>query len=131
MLKLLVVVMAGLSFFGFMFLAFFLNIQSAGVGFDGSQFPWSSYALTCLAMVIGIYFASLYRNLAGRDGQVSIVQESLLALTAVTFWRAICVSPLVFMALYKTSGDVPGDLPSLLLAFQNGFFWENVLKRGA
>jgi hypothetical protein len=131
MLKLLIMIVAGLAFLGFMFLAFFLNIQSEGVGFNGSQFPWTSYALTCLAMVIGIYFASLYRNLAGRDGQVNILQESLLALTAATFWRAICVSPLVFMALYKASGDVPGDLPSLLLAFQNGFFWENVLKKGA
>lgn len=131
MLKLLIGLISALSFFTFMFLAFFLNIQSEGVGFNGSQFPWSSYALTCIAMVVGIYFASLYRNLAGREGQVSIVRESLLAFTAVTFWRAICVSPLVFMALYKTSGDVPGDLPSLLLAFQNGFFWENVLKKGA
>jgi hypothetical protein len=129
MLKLLVMTAAGLAFLGLMFLAFFLNIQSQGVGFNGSQFPWLSYALTCIAMVVGIYFASLYRNLTARDGQISIVKELSLAFTAANFWRAICVSPLVFLALYKAAGDVPGDLPSLLLAFQNGFFWENVLKK--
>jgi hypothetical protein len=130
MLKVLMIAASGLSFAGVMFLAFFLNIQSQGVGFLGSQFPWYSYVLTCLAMLLGIYFAGLYRNLAGRRGQISILKEAALVLSAVTFWRAVCVSPLVFAGIYTAAGGLPGDLPSLLLAFQNGFFWENVLKKG-
>jgi hypothetical protein len=129
MAKFFLPIFASLTFVCFLFLTFFVGVERSGVGFSGSVFPWTAFVSTGLSMLLGIFFGSLYRNLASRDGQISILSEFRIVLTTTTFWRAICVAPLVFLALYLSAKDIPGDFPSLLLAFQNGFFWENVLKR--
>jgi hypothetical protein len=113
------------------FYTFVLTSQTSGVGFEGSSFPWVAFAATCVAMLIGIFFGSLYRALGDRQGEISIGNEVVKVVRSSSFWRALCVSPLVFLAIYTISKGLPGDIPSLLLAFQNGFFWESVLKREA
>jgi hypothetical protein len=126
-LKAIMMMMASTAFLSFTFLAFYLNAPY--LGFKTPRLAWLSYVFTCVAMLSGIYFSSLYRSLEDQRDHIDIVRELHLALSSANFWRAMCVSPLVFMAVYTAVGDVPGTLPSILLAFQNGFFWENVLKR--
>lgn len=44
-------------------------------------------------------------------------------------WVAAFVSPIVFYGLYAASRHQPDTVEALLLAYQNGFFWETVLSR--
>src|SRR4051812_14381414 len=109
------------AFAALIFLTFFISMSRLGLGFDGSTFPWGRFAVTCVAMLTGIFFGSLYRGLSKQEETVSISSEIKLVWKSVTFWKAMCVAPLVFMATYSAAGGLAGDLPSLLLAFQNGF----------
>jgi hypothetical protein len=38
------------------------------------------------------------------------------------------VAPIVFIAVYQTISDPEFKVMTLLFAFQNGFFWQTVLK---
>lgn len=125
----LVGLIASLVFFTSLLIPFIWNADRQGLGFTGSTALWSGYVLICSAMLLGIFFGSLYRNLSTLEGSINIISEVVKVFKSPGFWRAICVAPLVFMALYATTTGIPGDLPSVLLAFQNGFFWENVLKK--
>lgn len=129
MVQFLMVISTLTVFFVSLFVAFTINIDKQGLGFAGSPIVWAGYFATCASMFLGIFFGSLYRSLSLVNGEMSIVTEASRVLKTAAFWRAICVAPLVFMGLYATTSGVPGDLPSILLAFQNGFFWENILKR--
>lgn len=44
---------------------------------------------------------------------------------------ALIVSPIVFFAVYKATHSLPDTIVSLLLAFQNGFFWKTILEKSA
>lgn len=122
-----------LAFVSLIFLAFFVVMQRNGLGFSGAQFPWLQFVLTCFCMITGIFFGTLYRRLSAFDPnmemRIHVGAEIKAVFQTVAFWRAVCVAPLVFMAIYTAANGIPGDLPSLLLAFQNGFFWENILKK--
>ncbi|MFA1674861.1 hypothetical protein ACDY97_19380 [Rhizobium mongolense] len=112
------------------FATYLWGLPSFGLGFDGATFPWIQFFITAIAMLTGIFFGSLYRRLSGiQTDNVIISREIRSVVDSVSFWRAICVAPLVFLAIYTAVGGMPGDIPSVLLAFQNGFFWENVLKK--
>jgi hypothetical protein len=123
------VVVLTTAFIGIIFVTYFLAIQRSGLGFSGSEFPWPEFIATCVAMFLGIFFGTLYRRLSIAAPTISIIEEVRSVFDTAAFWKAVCVAPLVFLALYAVAKGTPGDLPSLLLAFQNGFFWENILKR--
>lgn len=42
--------------------------------------------------------------------------------------KPLLVSPMVFYTVYGITGQVPDAVSAHLLAFQNGFFWQAVLK---
>jgi hypothetical protein len=44
------------------------------------------------------------------------------------FWRPVLISPIVFLAVYVAATKQPKGLLPVLLAFQNGFFWQTVLE---
>ena len=64
-----------------------------------------------------------------REGEIDIFSEVRAVVNSSSFWAAICVSPFVFGATFVAIGSSPGDASSLLLAFQNGFFWESIFAR--
>ena len=45
------------------------------------------------------------------------------------FVRAVVVSPIVFAGVYLLVDDQPDLILSHLISFENGFFWQAVLKR--
>jgi uncharacterized membrane protein len=44
------------------------------------------------------------------------------------FAIAAIVSPMVFGAVYGSLGDLKVNVPSVVLAFQNGFFWNSIFE---
>jgi hypothetical protein len=41
-------------------------------------------------------------------------------------WRPVLVSPIIFMPVYVAATKQPRGLIPLLIAFQNGFFWQAI-----
>jgi len=121
--------LAQLLAFALLMFALFLLTRPAGLQWWGEDFPVLAYILVCIAAILGVFFGCLFRRLAPRKHSVNILRESKMVLRSVSFWRALCASPLVFGSIFVYVNQRPGDLPSLLLAFQNGFFCESILSR--
>jgi hypothetical protein len=86
-------------------------------------------ALTAAVMLLGILFGCLYRRLSRNQGKVNVPREIKDVFGSGSFLSALCVSPFVFFAVYAIVKQRPGDPASLLLAFENGFFCENIFQR--
>ena len=71
------------------------------------------------AMLLGMLSTTLYDALDTKSKLIT--SERLTALG-----KAAIASPIVFFCVYKIAQDHPDGAVSLLLAFQNGFFWETV-----
>ncbi len=113
-------------------------------------------ALSGVAIAIGAAF--LARRRAGDDAAVrNLGREQLLALgfnlalfagmllgIAANYfwvhgvegpvdlnglWRPVLISPIIFMPVYVAATRQPRGLIPLLIAFQNGFFWQAIFER--
>ena len=45
------------------------------------------------------------------------------------FWRPILIAPIIFMPVYVSATKQPRGVIPMLVAFQNGFFWQTVFDR--
>ncbi|SRR6266436_2702693 len=50
---------------------------------------------------------------------------------SATTIRSLLISPIVFFVSYKLASSQPDDLISILLAFENGFFWQAIFEKRA
>lgn len=91
---------------------------SARVSFGGSIPGWGAL----VAMVIGVIFGMVAQYVWSKPKKPNLLD----------FLRPIVVSPLVLLPLIGSLQEGPLELIQLasltLLAFQNGFFWQQVLK---
>ena len=91
------------------------------VSFGGSIPGW--WAL--VAMAIGVIFGIVAQHVWSKPKKLKVLD----------FLRPIVVSPLVLLPLIGSLQEGPLELIQLasltLLAFQNGFFWQQVLKDAA
>lgn len=46
-------------------------------------------------------------------------------------WKPILITPIIFLPVYVATTKQPRGLIPVLLAFQNGFFWQTVFESGA
>lgn len=46
-------------------------------------------------------------------------------------WKPILVTPIIFLPVYVAATKQPRGLIPILLAFQNGFFWQTIFESGA
>jgi len=44
-------------------------------------------------------------------------------------WKPVLISPIIFMPVYATVTKHPRGLIPILVAFQNGFFWQTIFER--
>lgn len=77
-------------------------------------------ALLFVAMVLGI-LARYYWDLLGRGTGNEIDLGQMI--------RPLLVSPLVFFPVWSQTSGAPRTLTTVLVAFQNGFFWQAVFER--
>jgi hypothetical protein len=87
-------------------------------------------AVLFTAMSFGIVFGIAHSKLRRMTNSQRVTLKPLLSaiFCSAEFYRACFVSPLVFGSIYRaTSGDVNAWV-AIMIAFQNGFFWQAVLK---
>ncbi len=75
---------------------------------------------------IGLFFGVMVGGMAARELYNALVHNQKF--NWMSFAIAAIVSPLCFGAIYDRLVGMDIGLPSLLLAFQNGFFWNSVFE---
>ena len=111
------------------FIPFYLAEDEKGLGWWGETFPFASFGLTVVVMLLGIIFGCLFRRVARRNDKILLGKELREVFSSPSFIAALCVSPLIFMSAYVVVSKSPGDPSSYLLAFQNGFFCEAIFQQ--
>jgi hypothetical protein len=85
-----------------------------------------------IAMLAGIIFGCFYNRFTELQKQnvtqAELGREAKAIFTSVSFYLALSASPIVFGVIIIASKGI-SLLPSVLLAFQNGFFWQNVMPK--
>jgi hypothetical protein len=84
---------------------------------------WQWGALLFGAMVLGI-LARYFWELLGRG-------EPVAAIDAAEMIRPLLVSPLVFFPVWSQAAGKTRTFATILIAFQNGFFWQAVFEKQA
>ena len=85
-------------------------------------------AILYIVMILGMLARSLHESIqAGLKGWFQLFKQSL---SSTSFATAIVVSPIVFFSIYNATKEQPDNIVSVLLSFQNGFFWKAILERG-
>lgn len=81
--------------------------------------------------LIGILFGNMYQHLeknVPRGDSVSLVEFKEI-LASRSLWRSLVASPIVCGVVITTVSNDQNTLLSLVFAFENGFFWNNVLSK--
>ena len=81
---------------------------------------WKWGVLLFASMVAGI-LARYYWELFAHD-------HSITETRSLDLLRPLLISPLVFFPIWAYSSRTPKELTSVLVAFQNGFFWQAVFE---
>ena len=73
-----------------------------------------------LAMLLGIFTKSIISYFDNKEDTKAKHEFKGLI-------KALFISPFIFFGIYFITISQPDDLVSLLLSYQNGFFWRSVL----
>lgn len=96
------------------------------------KLDWTSIVLQALCLLLGICFSYFYKRFS--DLRTKGVQEVDIALEArgffrsTNFWLALAASPVLFGVVIALTGQLPLGT-ALFIAFQNGFFWEQIMPQ--
>lgn len=84
-----------------------------------------------ILMIIGIVFGYVHSqlNTQPKNRKVNIVSEFRKAFSQGGLWRSLLSAPLVYAVIYVMSERTPDVVIASVLAFENGFFCELVLRR--
>lgn len=78
---------------------------------------------------LGIYCQFIYSELKSKKSKtVKIGSIFKSTFKSKSFWMSIFVSPIVLMGVYKGIEEVPDNFLSFVFAFENGFFFNSILK---
>jgi hypothetical protein len=79
-------------------------------------------------MIIGVFCGHLYRWMGHDDAAIS-ARSLLSSLRDKSLWQSLLASPLVFMVVYALAEKQPDYLIASILAFENGFLANVVIKK--
>lgn len=111
------------------FIPYYLANDVKGLSWWGESFPFMSFIMTAVVMLMGIIFGCLFRRVSKKNKKIFLGKELKEIFTSPSFIAALCVSPLIFMSAYVVISKSPGEPSSYLLAFQNGFFCEAIFEQ--
>ena len=69
-----------------------------------------------IATIVGIFFKAMWDS------------PNLKALFRFSNIKPVLIAPIVFYGVYATVNTLSDSLLAVLIAFQNGFFWQSILK---
>jgi hypothetical protein len=89
-----------------------------------------SLGLFAMAGIVGsaLWESLPYARISTNPDRISLSKAFQIGLTSASFWKAVIVSPIVFAAVYSIVRTEPDVVFSHLVAFENGFFWNTILK---
>ncbi len=91
--------------------------------------PWPSIVSSAVALLAGILFGTVYSKLGEKATPESSQWKTVLdAVKSRGFTRGVFASPIVFGGVYVGLKGQPDGVLAVIFAFQNGFFWEAILK---
>jgi hypothetical protein len=96
---------------------------------SGEVLSWGQLIVLIIVMLLGLVAGHLFERLKKATGPVSILAELRGMTHNARFWMALLISPIIFMSVYILIRDRPSTIVDYLLAFQNGFWWETVLRQ--
>lgn len=74
------------------------------------------WILYFIATIVGIFFKAMWDS------------PNLKALFRFSNIKPVLIAPIVFYGVYATVNTLSDNLLAVLIAFQNGFFWQSILK---
>lgn len=93
---------------------------------------WKRLMAVGLVTIMGIVFGYLFTRFselhAKQIEEVDVRTELKRMLSSTSFYLGLLVSPIVFAVIIAASKGAP-MLAALLLAFQNGFFWQGIMPK--
>ena len=75
---------------------------------------------------VGLFFLLMVLGMAARELYNALVNTK--SFNWISFSIAAIVSPMVFGAVYGSLGNMDITVPTVVLAFQNGFFWNSIFE---
>ena len=78
--------------------------------------------------MIGILFGVLFRHINANEEFKGFFPSVKAALREKEFSLSVLVSPVVFCGIYQVTAENTLASSSLIIAFQNGFFWHSVIE---
>jgi hypothetical protein len=81
-----------------------------------------------LALTVGYNGALFLAMVCGTFANYFWVHGFMTPIDVDGLWKPLLVSPIVFLPVYTAVTRQPRGLIPILLAFQNGFFWQTVLE---
>jgi hypothetical protein len=79
-----------------------------------------------ITYLVKVFFLFLF-TLLGIFAQILFYSKKLIF--NMSLLKPLLLSPIVFFSVYLASKTQTDNVISLLLAFQNGFFWQTILKK--
>lgn len=89
---------------------------------QGNPAPWQGIVYFC-AMVAGMAAHTTWEFLPKSR------RAKPIAFDKWQYVRPALVAPMIFLAVWKIVGIQPFGIESILLSFQNGFFWQTVMSK--
>jgi hypothetical protein len=91
---------------------------------QGNPPPWQGIVYFC-AMIGGMAAHTTWELLP------KSTRQKVVAFDKWRFVRPALVAPIIFLAVWKIVDVHPFGVESVLLSFQNGFFWQTVMSKRA
>ena len=91
--------------------------------------PLRESVLAGVIMILGVYSGCVHSQLRDTRSPINIIEVLAEAGRRRDFWRALFVSPILFLAVYSSLEEQPDLVLGLLFSFENGFFCDKVLER--
>jgi len=92
-----------------------------------STLPYRAVGLG-IFMIIGVFCGHFYRWMGHEETQITLRSLSA-SLRDKSLWQSLLASPLVFMVVYALAEKQPDYLIASILAFENGFLANVVIKK--
>ncbi len=75
---------------------------------------------------VGLFYVLMLLGMLAREAYNMLVSGKPFNWVSIAI--AAIVSPMIFGAVYGSIGSLDIDVPSIVLAFQNGFFWNSIFE---
>ena len=93
------------------------------------QYYYVKVFLLYLSTVVGIVANEILKHLRENNQSKTEAVNLTDVFQSVSFLRAILISPIVFYSVYGITSNQPDNIVSILLAFQNGYFWQSIVAK--